>query len=260
MRLNETAAPGASARRERGQLKGKSHEGSGRQGRHRHRRRHPDRRGRGARAARLRRARRRAGRGRRGRRRVAATDPQGCRAWQVDITDDARLEQCVAEAARHFGRLDFLVNLAATYLDDGAASGRADWLRALDINLVSAVAAARAAPSGLRRRRHRQLHQHLGQGRADGPLALSGVQGRAGAAHTQHGDGLRRRPHPRQFGVARLDLRRGVAADWIEIQDARLRRPRSRPIRPCPQAKAIPAWRARQDGHAAGPGPAGQRL
>ena len=76
---------------------------------------------------------------------VAAADPQGCRAWQVDITDDARLEQCVAEAARHFGRLDFLVNLAATYLDDGAASGRADWLRALDINLVSAVMAARAA-------------------------------------------------------------------------------------------------------------------
>ena len=77
---------------------------------------------------------------------VAAADPQGCRAWQVDITDDARLEQCVAEAARHFGRLDFLVNLAATYLDDGAASGRADWLRALDINLVSAVMAARAPP------------------------------------------------------------------------------------------------------------------
>ena len=78
---------------------------------------------------------------------VAAADPQGCRARQVDITDDARLEQCVAEAARHFGRLDFLVNLAATYLDDGAASGRADWLRALDINLVSAVMAARRAPT-----------------------------------------------------------------------------------------------------------------
>ena len=151
----------------------------------------PDRRGRGARAARLRRARRRAGRGRRGRRKVAAADPQGCRAWQVDITDDARLEQRAEAAARHFGRLDFLVNLAATYLDDGAASGRADWLRALDINLVSAVMAraARPPPGGLRRRRHRQLHQHLGQGRADGPLALSGVQGRAGAAHTQHGDG-----------------------------------------------------------------------
>ena len=73
--------------------KGKSHEGSGRQGRHRHRRRHPDRRGRGARAR----------RGVRvavldvdgaGGEKVAAADPQGCRAWQVDITDDARLEQC----------------------------------------------------------------------------------------------------------------------------------------------------------------------
>ena len=98
---------------------------------------------------------------------VAAADPQGCRAWQVDITDDARLEQCVAEAARHFGRLDFLVNLAATYLDDGAASGRADSARA-GHQPGQRGHGRRAPPPGLRRRRHRQLHQHLGQGRADG--------------------------------------------------------------------------------------------
>jgi NAD(P)-dependent dehydrogenase (short-subunit alcohol dehydrogenase family) len=36
------------------------------------------------------------------------------------------------------------VNLAATYLDDGEKSGRADWLKALDVNVVSAVMAARA--------------------------------------------------------------------------------------------------------------------
>ena len=76
--------------------------------------------------------------------RLAATDPDGVRFWPVDITDDAQLARGVADAAAHFGRIDFLVNLAATYLDDGAASGRADWLRALDINVVSAVMAARA--------------------------------------------------------------------------------------------------------------------
>jgi NAD(P)-dependent dehydrogenase (short-subunit alcohol dehydrogenase family) len=76
--------------------------------------------------------------------RVAAEDPAGTRHWPVDITDDAQLARGVAEAAAHFGRIDYLVNLAATYLDDGAASGRADWLRALDVNLVSAVMAARA--------------------------------------------------------------------------------------------------------------------
>lgn len=62
----------------------------------------------------------------------------------MDITDDRQLERGVADAAAHFGRVDFLVNLAATYLDDGAKSGREDWLKALDVNLVSAVMAARA--------------------------------------------------------------------------------------------------------------------
>ncbi|WP_197387870.1 SDR family oxidoreductase [Ralstonia pseudosolanacearum] len=76
--------------------------------------------------------------------RVAAEDPDGTRFWPVDITDDQQLERGVADAAAHFGRVDFLVNLAATYLDDGAKSGRADWLKALDVNLVSAVMAARA--------------------------------------------------------------------------------------------------------------------
>ncbi|KWU16815.1 SDR family oxidoreductase [Achromobacter xylosoxidans] len=76
--------------------------------------------------------------------RVAASDPDGIRAWPLDITDDTQLARAVTEVAAHFGRIDYLVNLAATYLDDGAASGRADWLRALDINVVSAVMAARA--------------------------------------------------------------------------------------------------------------------
>jgi NAD(P)-dependent dehydrogenase (short-subunit alcohol dehydrogenase family) len=75
---------------------------------------------------------------------VAARDPQGTRFWPVDITSDEQLGQGVDAVAAHFGRLDFLVNLAATYLDDGDKSGRADWLKALDVNLVSAVMAARA--------------------------------------------------------------------------------------------------------------------
>ncbi|MFT4246938.1 MAG: SDR family oxidoreductase [Pseudomonas sp.] len=76
--------------------------------------------------------------------RVAAADPERSRFWPVDISDDRQLEQAIAEAAAHFGRLDFLVNLAATYLDDGERSGRADWLKALDVNVVSAAQAARA--------------------------------------------------------------------------------------------------------------------
>ncbi|MDR2333959.1 MAG: SDR family oxidoreductase [Burkholderiaceae bacterium] len=76
---------------------------------------------------------------------VASEDAAASRFWQVDITRDEQLDAAVADVARHFGRIDGLVNLAATYLDDGAASTRADWLKALDVNLVSAVMAARAA-------------------------------------------------------------------------------------------------------------------
>jgi NAD(P)-dependent dehydrogenase (short-subunit alcohol dehydrogenase family) len=79
-----------------------------------------------------------------GGRRLEDADPQGIRFWAADITDDRQLEEAIAAAAAHFGRLDGLVNLAATYLDDGPQSGRADWLKALDVNLVSAVMAARA--------------------------------------------------------------------------------------------------------------------
>ncbi|MGL6280355.1 MAG: SDR family oxidoreductase [Gaiella sp.] len=68
---------------------------------------------------------------------------------QTDITDDAQLVTLAADAVARFGRVHALVNLACTYLDDGFASPRGDWLRALDVNVVSAVMAARA------------LHPHL---------------------------------------------------------------------------------------------------
>ena len=55
------------------------------------------------------------------------------------------------EVVARFGRLDVLVNLACTYLDDGFSSSRADWLAALDVNVVSAVAMAQAAHPHLRR-------------------------------------------------------------------------------------------------------------
>ena len=52
--------------------------------------------------------------------------------------------QQVALVQQRFGGVNLLANLACTYLDDGAASDRADWLKALDINVVSAVMMARA--------------------------------------------------------------------------------------------------------------------
>lgn len=63
----------------------------------------------------------------------------------VDITDDQQLKQAIEQVATTYGKLDGLVNLAATYLDDGQSSSREDWLQALNINVVSAVMASQFA-------------------------------------------------------------------------------------------------------------------
>ena len=70
----------------------------------------------------------------------------GIDAEVADITDDARLAGLVAGIVERHGALDIVVNLAATYLDNGADTSREDWLTALNVNLVSTamvVAAAR---------------------------------------------------------------------------------------------------------------------
>lgn len=76
----------------------------------------------------------------------ALAERLGDRVWfdPVDITDDARLDAFVSATAERFGGIDFLVNLACTYLDEGVESGRADWLTALDVNLVGGIMLVRA--------------------------------------------------------------------------------------------------------------------
>lgn len=76
--------------------------------------------------------------------RVASAHGQGVSFHPVDLTDDEALAAAVQAVVATHGGVDRLVNLACTYLDDGANSGRADWLKALDVNLVSAVMLAQA--------------------------------------------------------------------------------------------------------------------
>lgn len=63
----------------------------------------------------------------------------------VDVTDDAAVDALVASTVATYGGLDVVINLASTYLDDGFATLRSDWLTALDVNLVSMVSVVRAA-------------------------------------------------------------------------------------------------------------------
>ena len=61
----------------------------------------------------------------------------GCRFVACDIASDAALDALVADALASEGRIDFLINNAVVYGDGGLASTRAEWLGALDVNLIS---------------------------------------------------------------------------------------------------------------------------
>ena len=57
----------------------------------------------------------------------------------LDLEADLRIGADIGLTRARFGSVDFLVNLACSYVDDGLRSGRADWHKALDVNVVSAV-------------------------------------------------------------------------------------------------------------------------
>ncbi len=79
--------------------------------------------------------------------------PPGAAFTRTDVTDDSQIAALVAGTVAAFGRIDFLVNVACTYLDNGAASTRAEWLAALDVNIVGSVMLMQAALPELEKNR-----------------------------------------------------------------------------------------------------------
>lgn len=73
--------------------------------------------------------------------------------FHVDVTDDSRIGAAVDQVRARFGGVDLLINLACTYSDQGVASSRKEWLNALDVNLVSAVALTQAVQADLAARK-----------------------------------------------------------------------------------------------------------
>lgn len=80
--------------------------------------------------------------------------PEGVDAQRADITDDTQLADLVSGIVARHGGLDIVVNLAATYLDEGADTSRADWLTALNVNVVSSVRTVQEARPHLRASGH----------------------------------------------------------------------------------------------------------
>jgi len=77
----------------------------------------------------------------------------GARYQHADITNDGDLETLVQRAVQEFGRLDFVVNNACSYVDNGSRSTREEWLHTLNTNLVSAALLVEKARAELARRR-----------------------------------------------------------------------------------------------------------
>ncbi len=70
----------------------------------------------------------------------------------ADITDDTQIDSVIEQTIEHGGGIDFLVNVACTYLDNGIDSTRAEWLEALNVNLVSGAVFVQKSAPYMRRR------------------------------------------------------------------------------------------------------------
>jgi len=87
-----------------------------------------------------------------GGRSLAAALGDGVLFQPTDIRDDGAIERFVGAAVERFGGVDVLVNLACSYVDEGLASPREDWLESLNVNVVSAVMMTRAVHPHMRSR------------------------------------------------------------------------------------------------------------
>ena len=70
---------------------------------------------------------------------------------KTDVTSDIELENIVDLAVEKFGRLDFIINIACTYLDNGMESTRKDFLEALNVNVAGGFMLAQFARPHLKK-------------------------------------------------------------------------------------------------------------
>ena len=125
---------------------------------------------------------------------------------RTDLLQDREILHCVEETVAAFGRIDFLVNVACSYVDDAISSDRLAWTQALNVNLIGAAMLLRAA------------HPHLAA-KGGAVVNLGSTSARAAQAgrwlyprprrpscsSRAAGAGPRRRWYSRQQRVARLD-------------------------------------------------------
>ncbi|MEO0411053.1 MAG: glucose 1-dehydrogenase [Pseudomonadota bacterium] len=70
----------------------------------------------------------------------------------TDVTSDADIDACIAKAVSDFGGLDILVNVAATYLDNGPDTNREDFAAGLNVNVLGGFIFAQKARAQMLKR------------------------------------------------------------------------------------------------------------
>lgn len=69
---------------------------------------------------------------------------------RTDLSSDDEIQSCVKYAMKAFSQIDFVVNSAGIYADEGCETTRKDWLNTLNVNLVGGAMMVQAALPHLR--------------------------------------------------------------------------------------------------------------
>jgi hypothetical protein len=77
---------------------------------------------------------------------------------RVDLASDTEIQECVRRAVETFGRIDYVVGAAASYLDEGPASPREHWRAGFDVNVFGPVILVHAAYEQLRENKGCVVH------------------------------------------------------------------------------------------------------
>ena len=126
-----------------------------------------------------------------------------------DMADEAFCRRLVDEAQKKWGKLNYLVNNAFSFIAKGIDATREEWLRMMSVGPIgyaTMVAVRGAGDARAGRRRDRQPVEHFGPHRPAEPLDVQRGQRGRQPVDPLHGPRPVGRQHPRQHGQPRLDL------------------------------------------------------
>ncbi|MGH9554336.1 MAG: SDR family oxidoreductase [Terriglobales bacterium] len=75
---------------------------------------------------------------------IASELGEGVLFLQTDLRDDQQIAACVERTVKTFGGVDFLINLACVYTDEGFQTAREKWQDAFSVNVLGGIIMAQA--------------------------------------------------------------------------------------------------------------------